>query len=166
VTVYGRGRQQVQECFEIIQTALGLSDADFNTAPYCSTVINTNSPRMLDRPMAQALIDFARAGQMCIVTPFCLAGAMAPITIAGALTLQHAEALAAITLNQLAKPGAPVMYGGFGSNVDMKSGAPSFRHTGTYSNVDRFGTIGAAHLPALAVGRWDSSQYQRYTGHP
>jgi trimethylamine--corrinoid protein Co-methyltransferase len=126
LTVYGRGRQQVQECFDIIQAALDLSDAEFTAAPYCSTVINTNSPRMLDRPMAQALIDFARAGQMCIVTPFCLAGAMAPITIAGALTLQHAEALAAITLNQLAKPGAPVMYGGFGSNVDMKSGAPSF----------------------------------------
>ena len=122
LTVYGRGRQQVQECFDIIQAALDLSDAEFTAAPYCSTVINTNSPRMLDRPMAQALIDFARAGQMCIVTPFCLAGAMAPITIAGALTLQHAEALAAITLNQLAKPGAPVMNGGFGSNVDMKSG--------------------------------------------
>ena len=64
VTVYGRGRQQVQECFEIIQTALGLSAAEFSDAPYCSTVINTNSPRMLDKPMAQALIDFARAGQM------------------------------------------------------------------------------------------------------
>ena len=110
--------------YAMMQTALGLSDAEFASAPYSSTVINTNSPRMLDRPMAQALIDFGRAGQMCIVTPLCLAGAMAPITVVGALTLKHAEALAAITLNQLTTPGAPVMYGGFGSNVDMKSGAP------------------------------------------
>jgi trimethylamine--corrinoid protein Co-methyltransferase len=72
------------------------------------------------------LIDFARAGQMCIVTPFCLAGAMAPITPAGALTLQHAEALAAITLTQLTRAGCPVSYGGFSSNVYMKSGAPAY----------------------------------------
>ena len=152
VTVYGRGRQQVQECFEIIQTALGLSAAEFSDAPYCSTVINTNSPRMLDKPMAQALIDFARAGQMCIVTPFCLAGAMAPITIAGALTLQHAEALAAITLNQLAKPGAPVMYGGFGSNVDMKSGAPSF---GTPEHIQM--SIGSGQLARHIGLPWRSA---------
>ena len=76
--------------------------------------------------MAEGLIDFARAGQLSIVTPFCLAGAMAPVTVAGALVLQHAEALGAIALTQLAKPGAPVSEGGFGSNVDMKSGAPAF----------------------------------------
>jgi len=76
--------------------------------------------------MAQGLIDFARAGQVSIVTPFTLMGAMAPITVAGAITLSHAEALAAITLTQLARPGAPVCYGTFTSNVDMKSGAPAF----------------------------------------
>ncbi|MEO0959379.1 MAG: trimethylamine methyltransferase family protein, partial [Pseudomonadota bacterium] len=58
--------------------------------------------------------------------PFTLMGAMAPITVAGAVTLSHAEALAAITLTQLANPGAPVCYGTFTSNVDMKSGAPAF----------------------------------------
>jgi trimethylamine--corrinoid protein Co-methyltransferase len=76
--------------------------------------------------MAQGLIDFARAGQLSIITPFTLMGAMAPVTVAGALTLSHAEALAAITLTQLARPGAPVTYGTFTSNVDMKSGAPAF----------------------------------------
>jgi trimethylamine--corrinoid protein Co-methyltransferase len=76
--------------------------------------------------MAQGLIDFARAGQLSIVTPFTLMGAMAPITVAGAITLSHAECLAAITLTQLARPGAPVCYGTFTSNVDMKSGAPAF----------------------------------------
>jgi trimethylamine--corrinoid protein Co-methyltransferase len=80
----------------------------------------------LDIPMAQGLIDFARAGQLSIVTPFTLMGAMAPITVAGAITLSHAECLAAIALTQLARPGAPVCYGTFTSNVDMKSGAPAF----------------------------------------
>jgi len=92
----------------------------------CYTVINTNSPRALDIPMAQGLIDFARHGQLCIVTPFTLMGAMAPITVAGAMVLSHAEALAAITLTQLTRPGAPVLYGTFTSNVDMKSGSPAF----------------------------------------
>ncbi|MDB4222633.1 trimethylamine methyltransferase family protein [Granulosicoccus sp.] len=85
-------------------------------------------PRILDiaESIMGSIIDFAKAGQLSIITPFCLAGAMAPISISGALVLQHAEALAAITLAQLAKPGAPVSYGGFASNVDMKSGSPAF----------------------------------------
>ncbi|WP_347310231.1 trimethylamine methyltransferase family protein [Defluviimonas sp. SAOS-178_SWC] len=124
--VYARGRGQVAESFEMIWMALDLSDADFTDGAWCGTVINTNSPRQIDRPMAEGIIDFARAGQMLIITPFCLAGAMAPVTVEGALVLQHAECLAGITLAQLAKPGAPVSYGGFSSNVDMKSGAPAF----------------------------------------
>jgi trimethylamine--corrinoid protein Co-methyltransferase len=76
--------------------------------------------------MADGIIDFAEAGQLVIVTPFTLAGAMAPVTLPGALTLAHAEALAGITLSQVARPGAPVAYGSFTSNVDMKSGSPAF----------------------------------------
>jgi trimethylamine--corrinoid protein Co-methyltransferase len=76
--------------------------------------------------MAQGIMDFASAGQPSIITPFTLAGAMAPITIVGALVQQHAEAMFGITLAQLVRPGAPVVYGAFTSNVDMKSGAPAF----------------------------------------
>lgn len=124
--VYARGQGQVEQTFEMVQTALNLSADDFEDGVWLTTVINTNSPRMIDNPMAQGLIDFARAGQMCLVTPFCLAGAMAPITPAGALTLQHAECLMGIALTQLVRSGAPVSYGGFSSNVHMKSGAPAF----------------------------------------
>lgn len=124
--VFARGSGQVHDSFELLRDFRGVSDDVFHQAPHCYTIINTNSPRQLDIPMAQGLIDFARAGQMSIVTPFCLMGAMAPITVAGALTLSHAEALAAITLTQLARAGAPVCYGTFTSNVDMKSGAPAF----------------------------------------
>ena len=124
--VYARGQAQVTEAFEMIRLAHGLDEVGFTDGVWATTVINTNSPRQIDVPMARGIIDFARAGQMSIITPFCLAGAMAPITVAGALVLQHAEALAGITLAQLARPGAPVAYGGFLSNVDMKSGSPAF----------------------------------------
>ncbi|QBF33024.1 trimethylamine methyltransferase family protein [Thalassococcus sp. S3] len=124
--VFSRGTPQVEQCFEMIRDFRGLSDAEFESSARCYTIINTNSPRQIDIPMAQGLIDFARAGQPSIVTPFTLMGAMAPITVGGAITLSHAEALAAITLTQLARPGAPVCYGTFTSNVDMKSGAPAF----------------------------------------
>lgn len=124
--IFSRGTPQVTESFEMLRMARGLSEDEFRAVSHCYTIINTNSPRQLDIPMAQGLIDFARAGQMSIVTPFTLMGAMAPITVAGAMTLSHAEALAAIALTQIARPGAPVCYGTFTSNVDMKSGAPAF----------------------------------------
>jgi trimethylamine--corrinoid protein Co-methyltransferase len=150
--VFSRGTPQVEDCFEMIRAFRGVSDAEFAAAPYCYTIVNTNSPRQLDVPMAQGLIDFARAGQMSIVTPFCLMGAMAPVTVAGALTLSHAEALAAITLTQLTRPGAPVCYGAFASNVDMKSGAPAF---GTPEQVKA--NLGAGQLARLVGLPWRSA---------
>ena len=88
--------------------------------------INTNSPRLIDGPMAGGLIELARAGQPVIVTPFTLAGAMCPVTVIGAITQQNAEALAGIVLTQLVRPGVPAVYGGFTSNVDMRTGSPAF----------------------------------------
>ena len=76
--------------------------------------------------MAEGLIAMAEHGQVNVITPFTLAGAMSPVTLAGALAQQHAEALAGIALTQIVRPGVPVMYGGFTSNVDMRSGAPAF----------------------------------------
>ncbi len=150
--VYARGPDQVRESFEMIRLGLNLSDDEFNNGVWATTVINTNSPRMIDRPMAQGIIDFARAGQMSIITPFCLAGAMAPITVAGALTLQHAEALAGIALAQLSRSGAPVSYGGFSSNVDMKSGSPAF---GTPEHVKM--QIGGGQLARYIGLPWRSA---------
>ena len=71
-------------------------------------------------------MEMARHGQCVVLTPFTLSGAMSPATIAGALVLQNAEALAGLAFIQIVAPGAPCMYGGFTSNVDMKSGAPAF----------------------------------------
>ncbi|MEO1471675.1 MAG: trimethylamine methyltransferase family protein, partial [Pseudomonadota bacterium] len=150
--VFARGRGQVADAFEMIRLARGLDAEAFRAAAHVYTIINTNSPRTLDVPMAEGLIDFARAGQLSIVTPFCLMGAMAPVTVAGALTLSHAEALAGIALTQLARPGAPVLYGAFASSVDMRSGAPAF---GTPEQVKA--SLGAGQLARLIGLPWRGS---------
>jgi len=124
--IFSRGSEQVEDAFAMTRIAYGLSHEEFIAKPWCYTVINTNSPRQLDVPMCQGIIDFARAGQVSVITPFTLAGAMAPVTMPGALVLQHAEALAGIVLAQCTRAGAPVVYGSFTSNVDMKSGSPAF----------------------------------------
>ena len=102
--------------------------------------------------MADGIIDFAAAGQVLIITPFTLAGAMAPVTIAGALTLAHAEFLVGLTLAQIVKPGAPIVYGSFTSNVDMKSGSPAF---GTPEYVKA--AFGAGQLARFLGFPWRSS---------
>jgi trimethylamine---corrinoid protein Co-methyltransferase len=123
---YCRGDGQLTDCFAMLRIAHGIDEAAFGAAARCYSICNTNSPLQLDVPMTEGIMTFAAHGQLMIVTPFTLAGAMAPVTIPGALTLAHAEALFGITLSQIVRPGAPVMYGSFTSNVDMKSGSPAF----------------------------------------
>src|SRR5690606_2325430 len=105
---------------------LGLTPDAMRDTPALLGIINTNSPLQLDAPMAEGLMTMAEHGQVNVITPFTLAGAMSPVTLAGALVQQHAEAMAGIALTQIVRPGVPVMYGGFTSNVDMRSGAPAF----------------------------------------
>ncbi len=150
--IFSRGHAQVADNFELIRLAHGISQEEFCARPYTYTIINTNSPLQLDIPMADGIIDFALAGQVLIITPFTLAGAMAPVTIAGALTLAHAEFLAGLTLAQIVKPGAPIVYGSFTSNVDMKSGSPAF---GTPEYVKA--AFGAGQLARFLGLPWRSS---------
>jgi trimethylamine--corrinoid protein Co-methyltransferase len=74
----------------------------------------------VDEELLDGLLCFGEHGQAVAITPFTLAGAMSPVTVAGALVQQTAEALGVIALSQMANPGAPVLFGGFTSNVDMK----------------------------------------------
>jgi trimethylamine--corrinoid protein Co-methyltransferase len=150
--VFSRGSGQIADNFELIRIAHGMTEAQFRATPLTYTVINTNSPLQLDIPMAEGIIDFANAGQVLIITPFTLAGAMAPVTIAGALTLAHAEALAGITLAQMVRPGTPMIYGSFTSNVDMKSGSPAFG-TPEYAKA----SFGAGQLARHIGLPWRSS---------
>jgi len=150
--LYSRGSPQIADNFALIKIAYGLSEEEFRSRPYTSTIINTNSPLQLDIPMANGILEFAAAGQVLVITPFTLAGAMAPVTVAGALTLAHAEALAGIVLAQSVRPGAPVVYGSFTSNVDMKSGSPAF---GTPEYVKS--SFGAGQLARHIGLPWRSS---------
>ena len=123
---YSLGRARILDGIELARIARGISEEQFCQEPSLTTVINTSSPLRLDSPMIEGIIEMATRNQCIIITPFTLSGAMAPATIAGALAQQHAEALAGIAFAQIVQPGSPVMYGGFTSNVDMKSGAPAF----------------------------------------
>jgi len=120
------GREQTLDAIEMAMISLGSSREELVAEPALCGIINTNTPLQLDIPMAEGLIAMAEHGQAVAVTPFTLSGAMAPVTLAGALALQHAEAMAGIALTQIVRPGAPVLYGGFTSNVDMKTGSPAF----------------------------------------
>ena len=123
---YSLGRKRIQDSIEIARLARNISHEQLMREPSIWTVVNANSPRQYDRPMLWGMIELARQNQPVIVTPFTLAGAMAPVTVAGALVQQNAEALAGIAFLQIVNPGAPAVYGGFTSNVDMKTGAPAF----------------------------------------
>jgi trimethylamine--corrinoid protein Co-methyltransferase len=111
---------------EMVRIAAGLTHEEFEATPRMYTNINSSSPLKHDWPMLDGAMRLARRGQPTIVTPFTLAGAMAPVTIAGAVTQFVAEGLSAIALLQCVKPGVPCAIGSFTSNVDMRTGSPAF----------------------------------------
>jgi trimethylamine--corrinoid protein Co-methyltransferase len=123
---YALGAVRMRDAIEIARIARGISEAELLREPSLFTVVNANSPLQYDGPMLEGVIEMARHNQPIAITPFTLAGAMAPITVAGALVQQNAEALAGIAFAQCVSPGCPVMYGAFTSNVDMRTGAPAF----------------------------------------
>ncbi|MCE8537592.1 trimethylamine methyltransferase family protein [Ruegeria pomeroyi] len=123
---YSLGKERVEDVMEMVRIAGGLSDEEFEATPRMYTNINSTSPLKHDHPMIDGCLRLARRGQAIVVTPFTLAGAMAPVTMAGAVAQSLAEALCAIALFQYVRPGIPCVIGTFTSNVDMKSGAPAF----------------------------------------
>jgi trimethylamine--corrinoid protein Co-methyltransferase len=166
VSAIGRGR--ALDGIEMMAIARGLTLDEMRHDPAVTTIISVNSPRRFDDMMADGLMVMAEHGQSVAVTPFTLMGAMSPVTLAGALAQQNAEALAGIVLTQLVRPGAPVMYGAFTSNVDMRSGAPAFgTPENTKANVAsgqlarRYNlpyrtTPGSASNAADAQGAWET----------
>ncbi|MEM7562096.1 MAG: trimethylamine methyltransferase family protein [Pseudomonadota bacterium] len=125
-TLYCLGGGRVLDGITLAAMARGVDLETIKSEPSVTTVVNTNSPLRVDGPMLDVLIEMAQYGQPTMVTPFTLSGAMCPITIAGALAQQNAEALGVIALSQIVNPGTPMVYGGFTSNADMRSGSPAF----------------------------------------
>jgi trimethylamine--corrinoid protein Co-methyltransferase len=122
--------------------------AALQRAPVSISLINCNSPLRWDDRMLSAMVEYNRANQAVVVTPFLLMGAMSPVSIPATLVQQIAEALAGIALTQLVQPGCPVVFGSFLSNTDMQSGSPSF------------GT------PESAIGLLCTGQIARHFGLP
>lgn len=123
---YSLGRDRILDVIEMARIARGISEEQLLQEPSIWTIVNTNSPLQLDIPMLWGMIEMAKRNQPVCVTPFTLAGAMAPVTVPGAVVQQNAEALAGIAFLQIVNPGTPSIYGGFTSNVDMKTGSPAF----------------------------------------
>jgi trimethylamine--corrinoid protein Co-methyltransferase len=123
---YSLGNGRVEDALAMIRIARGIDEDTLKAQPSITTVVNVNSPLKVDQPMLDGLMLLAEWGQPVVVTPFTLAGAMCPVTLGGALAQQNAEALGVIAVTQMVRPGAPVMYGGFTSNVDMRTGSPAF----------------------------------------
>src|ERR671928_2025852 len=117
-------------------------------APVSISLINCNSPLRWDDRMLSAMVEYNRANQAVVMTPFLLMGAMSPVSIPATLVQRMAEALSGIALTQLVRPGCPVVFGSFLSNTDMKSGSPSF------------GT------PESAIGLLCTGQIARHFGLP
>jgi len=123
-TAIGAGR--ARDGIEMMAISRGLTLEQMAASPGVLTIISVNSPRRFDEAMAEGLMTMSQYGQPVVVTPFTLMGAMAPVSLAGALAQQNAEVLFGLVLAQAVRPGTPVMYGAFTSNVDMRSGAPAF----------------------------------------
>jgi trimethylamine---corrinoid protein Co-methyltransferase len=123
-TAIGAGR--ALDGIRMMAISRGITLEQLAASPGVITIISVNSPRRFDEAMSDGLIAMAQHGQAVVITPFTLMGAMAPVSLAAALAQQNAEALFGVVLAQLVRPGTPVMYGAFTSNVDMRSGAPAF----------------------------------------
>jgi trimethylamine--corrinoid protein Co-methyltransferase len=125
MTTAAHGGEVATDYVNMAAIAFGGLD-NIKDIPVFASNVNVNSPLRYDKTMLEALVVYSRNGQVPIVTPFILAGAMSPVTLAAAIAQQNAEALAGIALTQLINPGTPVIYGGFTTNIDMQSGSPAF----------------------------------------
>lgn len=115
---------RAQDSVEMCEILFGKDFVQENTV--MTSLININSPMTFDDVMMGALEVYAKNNQACIVSPFIVGGAMAPVSVAGTLTQVLAEVLAGIAYSQLIRPGAPVIFGAFVTSIDMGSGAPTF----------------------------------------
>ncbi|MGH8860028.1 MAG: trimethylamine methyltransferase family protein [Jatrophihabitantaceae bacterium] len=133
--------------------------AAIEQTPVSISLINCNSPLRWDDRMLDAQFEYSAANQPVVLTPFILMGAMSPVTIPAALVQQIAEALSGIALSQLIRPGSPVIFGSFLSNIDMQSGSPTFGTPESATGLLCTGQI-ARHfgLPFRTGGAMTSSQ--------
>ncbi len=137
--VFCQSRQRIADVLMLCAMARGETLEQFSARPGVFSIINTNTPLQYDVPMTIGVMDMARHGQPTLLTPFVMAGASTPNSLASALALNTAEVLFGVVLAQLVRPGAPVVYGCAAMNVDMRTGAPAYG----WADMQRFTFVGA-----------------------
>jgi trimethylamine---corrinoid protein Co-methyltransferase len=163
--VFCQSRQRIEDVLIMCAIARGETLEQFTERPGVFSIINTNTPLQYDVPMTVGVMDMARHGQPTLLTPFIMAGASTPATIASAMALNSAEVLFGVTLAQLARPGAPVLYGCACLPVDMRTGAPAYgladmqrctiiggQMARRYNIPMRSSNFSAANIPDFASG--------------
>lgn len=163
--VFCQSRQRIEDVLTMCAIARGETLQQFAQRPGVFSIINTNTPLQYDVPMTIGVMDMAKYGQPTLLTPFIMAGASTPATIASAMALNTAEVLFGVTLSQLVRPGAPILYGCAAMNVDMKSGAPAYgladmlkctiiggQMARRYNLPMRSSNFSAANIPDFASG--------------
>jgi trimethylamine--corrinoid protein Co-methyltransferase len=163
--VFCQSRQRIEDVIAMCAIARGETLDEFSARPGVFSIINTNTPLTYDVPMTVGVMEMARFGQPVLLTPFIMAGASTPATIASAMALNTAEVLFGVTLSQLVRPGAPVLYGCAAMNVDMKTGAPAYgiadmqrctliggQMARRYNMPMRSSNFSAANVPDFASG--------------
>ena len=116
--------ERAQDTVDMAKVLFGEEFVQNNTV--IVSLINANSPLVWDATMTGALKVYARNNQACVISPFCISGAMSPVTVAATASQLYAEALSGMAFAQLLRPGAPVVFGTFSSSMSMQSGAPTF----------------------------------------
>lgn len=136
--VFSQSPQRIADVVALCALARGETVEQFAQSPGVFSIINTNTPLQYDVPMTQGVMEMARLGQPTLITPFIIAGASTPNSMASAMALNCAEVLFGVTLAQLVRPGAPVVYGCAAMPVDMKTGSPAYG----WADMNRFTLIG------------------------
>jgi trimethylamine--corrinoid protein Co-methyltransferase len=163
--VFCQSPKRIEDVLTLCALARGETLEEFAQSPGVYSIINTNTPLHYDIPMTWGIMEMARHGQPVLITPFVMAGASTPATIASAMALNTAEVLFGAVLGQLVRPGAPAVYGCAAMNVDMRTGAPAYglaemhcfsiiggQLARRYSMPMRSSNFSASNIPDFASG--------------
>jgi len=123
--LYGIGETRVQDGLDMIKIGYQVDEAELNATPHTMSVLNVNSPLLVDEPLLEGSVALAKRGQITIISPVAMSGAMSPITSSGSLIQHNAECIGVAAYMQMVAPGSPAFYGSLIAAVDMKSGAPA-----------------------------------------
>jgi trimethylamine--corrinoid protein Co-methyltransferase len=152
------GAPEAEDILQMLAAFFG-GEGAIQDWPVAICNVNANSPLLYDQPMLEGALAFVRFGQPVILTPFVMAGVMGPATLAGALAQHNAEVLAGAVLMQLARPGAPVIYGTATTNADLRTGAPAIGSPESAVSIGACAQLARHyHLPCRGGGALTDSQ--------